>query len=174
WFGALAVVVTFRQTDPLYTLDLSAPADPRLLGTLKIPGFSSYLHPVGDDLLLGLGQDASRSGRTRGAQAAVFDLTDLRDPRRTDTVAFARHTELAAAWDSRAFTYLPEQRIAVTTVQDVWNGRTRLAVLRVGSDGSLAATTTERLDRWSGPVRALPVGDRVALVSGGEVRLISV
>ena len=59
WFDDLAVLVTFRQTDPLYTIDLSDPTHPRLLGALKIPGFSSYLHPIGDDRLLGLGSDAT-------------------------------------------------------------------------------------------------------------------
>ncbi len=116
WFGEIAVVVTFRQVDPLYTLDLSDPAAPRVLGALKIPGFSSYLHPLGSDLLLGLGQDASRDGRTRGAQAAVFDLADLANPRRVDTEMFRRHTEFTAAWDPRAFTYLPDRRTAFATV----------------------------------------------------------
>ena len=48
WFGDMAVVVTFRQTDPLYTLDLSVPQAPRVVGELKMPGFSAYLHPVGE------------------------------------------------------------------------------------------------------------------------------
>src|SRR4029079_11743868 len=55
WFDDLAVLVTFRQMAPLYTVDLSEPARPRELGALKIPGFSAYLHPVGHDQLLGLG-----------------------------------------------------------------------------------------------------------------------
>ena len=59
WFDDLAVVVTFRQTDPLYTIDLTDPTNPRRLGELKIPGFSAYLHPIGDDRLLGLGTDAT-------------------------------------------------------------------------------------------------------------------
>ena len=59
WFDDLAIVVTFRQTDPLYAVDLSDPADPRLLGELKIPGFSEYLHPLGEHRLIGMGQDAA-------------------------------------------------------------------------------------------------------------------
>ena len=62
WFDDLAVMVTFRQMDPLYTIDLSDPAHPRRLGELKIPGFSAYLHPIGDDRLLGLGSDATSQG----------------------------------------------------------------------------------------------------------------
>ena len=72
-------VVTFRQTDPLYTVDLSDPAHPRVRGELKILGYSAYLHPLGPDLLLGVGQDATEEGRRLGTQLSVFDVSDLSD-----------------------------------------------------------------------------------------------
>src|SRR5690606_28315587 len=56
WFDALAIVVTFRTVDPLYAIDLSDPARPSKLGELKIPGFSEYLHPLGEHRLVGVGQ----------------------------------------------------------------------------------------------------------------------
>ena len=56
WLDGLAVVVTYQQVDPFYALDLADPSHPRVLGVLHLPGWSSYLHPVGDDLVLGLGQ----------------------------------------------------------------------------------------------------------------------
>ena len=64
WFGDTAAVVTFRQTDPLYTLDLSDPTAPRVLGELKVPGYSAYLHPLGDGMLArgGSGRDHGRAG----------------------------------------------------------------------------------------------------------------
>ena len=73
--GDVGYVVTFRQIDPLYTLDLADPEQPRVLGELKIPGYSAYLHPIGEDLLLGIGQDAER-GRPPARHAAV-DLRRL-------------------------------------------------------------------------------------------------
>lgn len=175
WFGDLAVVVTFRQVDPLYTVDLSDPTRPRVLGELKIPGFSSYLHPIGGDRLLGLGQDATLEGQTMGAQAAVFDISDLNEPRRLGTAGFRRHTELTVAWDSRAFTYLPDLETALTPVQDVAHGSTRIAILTVNEDGTITRTLTERVAGWDASrVRALPLGgDEVAVVSGGEVSLLS-
>ena len=174
WFGDVAVVVTFRQVDPLYTIDLSDPTDPRVLGELKIPGFSSYLHPIGDDLLLGIGQDATKDGRTTGAQAATFDIGDLTDPERLDTEEFARHTELATSWDPRAFTYLPERRIALSPVQNYYTGRTRLAIFEIAEDGAITRTTTEPVGGWNlGAVRALPLDDgTVAVVSGHKVTLV--
>jgi hypothetical protein len=176
WFGDLAVLVTFRQVDPLYTVDLSDPTAPRVMGELKIPGFSSYLHPVGDGRLLGIGQDATNRGVTRGAQAALFDLTDLDRPRRTDTVGLGRGTGAAVQWDSRAFTYLPEVGTALTPVQNHRNGETRLAIVRVNPDGTLTRTMTGRVAGWdSGSVRTLPLGDgEVALVVRDRVSLVPV
>ena len=78
--GDTGYVVTFRQIDPLYTLDLANPASPRVLGELKIPGYSAYLHPIGEDLLLGVGQDATEEGRATGTQISIFDVSDLRKP----------------------------------------------------------------------------------------------
>ena len=80
--GDTGYVVTFRQIDPLYTLDLSQPERPRVLGELKIPGYSAYLHPIGEDLLLGVGQDADENGRPLGTQLSLFDVSDLRKPTR--------------------------------------------------------------------------------------------
>ena len=68
--GDVGYAVTFRQIDPLYTLDLAVPERPRVLGELKIPGYSAYLHPVGEDLLLGIGQDATDEGRPLGTQVS--------------------------------------------------------------------------------------------------------
>ena len=78
--GDTGYVVTFRQVDPLYTLDLSPPSRPAVLGELKIRGYSAYLHPLGDDLLLGVGQDATEEGRVLGTQLSLFDVSDLRRP----------------------------------------------------------------------------------------------
>ena len=169
WFGPLGVVVTFRQIDPLYTLDLSDPTRPRVVGELKIPGFSAYLHPLGGGRLLGIGQDATREGRQTGAQAATYDLTDLARPRRTDTVSLGAMAYSPVENDSRAFTYLPGQRRALVPVNG-YDGRSRLAVLAVGADGTLRLVTEEPVLDTAESVRALPVsGDRVAVVAGGEV-----
>jgi uncharacterized secreted protein with C-terminal beta-propeller domain len=65
-FGDKGYLVTFRQTDPLFTLDLSDPRHPRVAGELKINGFSNYIHPMGNDLLLTIGQDATEQGRVTG------------------------------------------------------------------------------------------------------------
>ena len=78
--------MTFRQTDPLYVIDLTDPANPVLDGELKIPGYSAYLHPVGDGLLLGVGQDATETGQTLGTQLSLFDVSDPTNPQQIDTL----------------------------------------------------------------------------------------
>ncbi len=82
YLGDIAAVVTFRQIDPLYLLDLSDPAAPAVRGELKITGYSAYLHPLGDDLLLGVGQEATDEGFTTGTQVSLFDIADLDRPER--------------------------------------------------------------------------------------------
>lgn len=75
--GDIGYFVTFRQVDPLFSVDLSNPANPKILSALKIPGFSEYLHPFGKGLLLGIGMEADfETGRTLGAKLSMFDVSD--------------------------------------------------------------------------------------------------
>ena len=181
WFDDLAIVVTFRQIDPLYTIDLRDPASPRRLGELKIPGFSSYLHPIGGDRLLGIGTDAARDGRNLGAQAAVFDIADASRARQVGKVTFGEESYLAASEDPHAFTWLPDANAAITSLQR-WNtawdmegqqdNGTEMVLLRVAPSGSVS---TEELPSPGGyQQRALPLDSgRVALV-GERVEIVSV
>jgi len=74
--AAVAYIVTFRQRDPLFTVDLTDPKNPKVQGALKIPGFSAYLHPFGDGLLLGIGYDAKDDGTITGLKLTMFGVTD--------------------------------------------------------------------------------------------------
>ena len=67
-------VVTFRQTDPFYVLDLSDPASPKLAGELKIPGYSSYLHPITKDKIIGIGKEG------QNVKVSLFDASDPANP----------------------------------------------------------------------------------------------
>lgn len=88
FMGPVGYVVTFRQTDPLYVIDLSDPRAPEAKGELKIPGYSGYLHPAGDGRLLGVGQDADpETGAVHGLQLSLFDVSDPAAPERLDTYA---------------------------------------------------------------------------------------
>ncbi|MGB5811871.1 MAG: beta-propeller domain-containing protein, partial [Polyangiales bacterium] len=81
FLGDLAYVVTFRQVDPLFAVDLSDPAAPKVLGELKIPGFSDYMHPLGDAHLLTIGRDIDEETQfDRGTALQIFDVSDPTDP----------------------------------------------------------------------------------------------
>lgn len=86
FFGDTAYFVTFRETDPLFTVDFSDPTNPQIIGSLKIPGFSEYLHPYGEGKLLGIGMDVDeKSGVTNGMKVTMFDVSDPTDVKEADT-----------------------------------------------------------------------------------------
>jgi len=94
--GERGYVVTFRQVDPLYVLDLSNPADPKQAGELKVPGFSDYLFPMGDGLLFGVGKDADASGRQGGVKVALFDVKDPARPAALASLTFGQRGSATA------------------------------------------------------------------------------
>jgi uncharacterized secreted protein with C-terminal beta-propeller domain len=80
FIGDKGYVVTFEQIDPLFTIDLGDPATPEVVGELEVTGFSSYLHPIGDDWLLAVGQEADEEGRVLGLAVSIFDVRDFANP----------------------------------------------------------------------------------------------
>jgi hypothetical protein len=78
--GEKGYVVTFEQTDPLFTVDLADPANPTVVGELEIPGYSGYLHPIDDGHLLAVGMDGDADGLNGGLAVSVFDVTDFANP----------------------------------------------------------------------------------------------
>jgi len=176
FIGDVAYVVTFRQTDPLYTIDLADPTNPALLGELKIPGYSAYLHPVGDGLLLGIGQDATDDGMVQGTQVSLFDVSDLADPVRLDTHTLSEGSSSQVEYDHHAFLYW--EGLAVIPVQqwnwdgksdDVWTGAVGVAV----RDNDLVEVATLTHPGGEGKdwdwraqiVRSLAIGDAVYTIS---------
>jgi uncharacterized secreted protein with C-terminal beta-propeller domain len=88
FIGETAYVVTFEQTAPLCVIDLSKPESPALKGELKIAGFSEYLHPVGKNLLLGIGKNGDLNGITPGIKISLFDVSDPQKPIEVDRRIF--------------------------------------------------------------------------------------
>ena len=107
FMGDMAYFVTFRQTDPLFSVDVSNPESPKVLGYLKIPGFSEYLHPFGNGLLFGLGQDADeKEGGTRGLKLSMFDISNPYDVREIAKTIYSedKYSSSDAEYDRRAIT----------------------------------------------------------------------
>jgi len=114
--GPIAYVVTFRQTDPLYTLDLSDPRAPKAIGELKINGYSAYLHPIANGGLIGVGQDATDGGMRLGTQVSLFDVANLANPTRVAQYQVPGANS-AAEFDPHAFLYWDRDGTLVIPIQ---------------------------------------------------------
>lgn len=153
--GTAGYVVTFRQIDPLYTLDLSDAANPKVAGELELTGYSAYLQPLAPGLLLGVGTEATTEGRPTGTQLSVFDVSDPAHPRRVQHAVLPEADGMAAVEsDPHAF---------------LWWAPTQTAFLPLASSGAVAfhaaadaLTQTGRIDSGDAPIaRAIVVGDLV-------------
>jgi len=123
--GDRGFIVTFRQIDPLFTFDLSQPSAPRRVGELKVPGFSTYIHPLDDSHLLTLGfyQPDATGGtpnfRERRLQLSIFDVSDFANPRQAFTqLVGTAYGGSEAAYDHRAFNYFPERKLLAIPFSD--------------------------------------------------------
>lgn len=161
YLGDTAYVVTFRQTDPLYTLDLSDHTAPRVTGELKITGYSAYLHPVADGRLLGIGQEADLDGRMQGVQVSLFDVRDPARPLRLDRWHRPNAWSLAEQ-DPHAFRYDPTTGLLAVPVD------AGLRLLRVSGD---TLTDQGEVTHPKGVIsRSLLVGDTLWTVSDVGLR----
>lgn len=170
FLGPVGYVVTFRRTDPLYTLDLSDPRRPKVAGELKITGYSAYLHPVGDGRLIGVGQEATEQGSSEGTQVSLFDVSDPAHPRR-----LAQH-HVIGGWseaesDPHAFLFWPATGL---TVLPIAQGTDPGALVLEQRDAGFAELGTVRHPdagyEGRGAVRrALVVGDDLWTVSTAGV-----
>ena len=169
--GDVGYVVTFRQVDPLYVLDLSDPTDPREVGELKIPGFSRYLHPLSGGLLFGVGRDADpQTGWERGLQATLFDVSDPGNPTQLSVLPLGDDAFSPVEFDHRAFRY--QDGVAWIPVgPNDWHYRGdhdgAFLGVRVSSDG-LDHESTLRLHGEAR--RAIPLEGQIHLLSDEEIR----
>jgi hypothetical protein len=115
FLGDAGYVVTFRQVDPLFTVDVSDPAHPALRGELEMPGVSTYLHPIGGDRLLGLGSGTSDDGSQSGLQLSEFDVSDLAHPKLEHRVTVDGGNS-EAQYDHHAFLWWAPRNLAVLPV----------------------------------------------------------
>ena len=116
-----AYVVTFRQTDPFYTIDLSSPAKPKVVGELKVTGYSGYLHPIGDNLVIGVGQEATTQGRVQGTKVSLFDVSDLANPKELAKWSVPS-SQSGAEWDHHAFLWWPATKTLVLPLAEYNRG----------------------------------------------------
>jgi len=182
--GPRGFLVTFRQIDPLFTLDLSSPASPKVAGELKIPGVSTYLHPISRDHLLTIGRD------TTGAQLQVFDVSNFSSPSLLHRYVLGTSSSSSEAqYDHKAFTYFASRSLLAIPFSD-WSASrparfsSTLEVLRVTPEqgirlvGSiehadlLQGTSGPRYWSWTPQVRrGVMMDDYVYSISYGGAKV---
>jgi uncharacterized secreted protein with C-terminal beta-propeller domain len=167
FIGDEAYLVTFEQKDPLFTIDLSDPTNPSVVGQLVIPGFSRYLHPLDANHLIGVGRNADENGVVQELQLSLFDVTDRANPRRVDTCSIDVDgwSGSAAEWDHLAFQYNPQAGVILLPVTN-GRGGSHLELIRVSATSGFdrvgeVATDDNFLSRavWIGST-VFAVGDR--------------
>ncbi|MCK5332398.1 beta-propeller domain-containing protein [Candidatus Parcubacteria bacterium] len=113
-----AYMVTFKQTDPLFVIGLDDPTNPEVLGELKVPGFSSYLHPYDATTLIGLGKESDEKGRiTGGIKLSLFDVSDVANPKEIDKFVLGdRNSNSIAINEHKAFLFSKDKNLLVLPV----------------------------------------------------------
>jgi len=115
YMGDRGYMVTFRQVDPLFTIDLKDPTNPKILGALKIPGYSDYLHPYDENHIIGIGKDTVAMGESAyylGMKMAIFDVTDVGNPVQMFTENIGdRGTDSEALRNHKAFLFSKEKNL---------------------------------------------------------------
>lgn len=110
--GDRAYVVTFRQTDPLFVIDLSNPTQLKILGELEIPGFSDYMHPLDDTHLVTIGRNRAEDGISEDALALqIFDVSNPTAPALAHKYVFQQEGWSTANYDHKAFTFFPDKQL---------------------------------------------------------------
>jgi uncharacterized secreted protein with C-terminal beta-propeller domain len=164
FIGDVGYVVTFRQTDPLYTVNLSDPRRPHVAGELKLLGYSAYLHPVGPGLLLGVGQDATDQGSRQGSAVSLFDVSNPASPKLLQHRSLGKGSS-PVEFDHHAFLWWAPTQLAVLPLQ-------QYDVQFAGAVGlSIARDAISEVGRVSHPGTQVPI--ERSLVIGNELFTLS-
>lgn len=124
FIGSRLYMVTFKRMDPLFVIDLTDPKEPEVLGQLKIPGFSDYLHPYDENHIIGVGKETAESEwggvSIKGVKVSLFDVSDVSNPEQIDTYEIGQAgTDSEALWDHKAFLFDKKKNLLVIPVREV-------------------------------------------------------
>jgi len=123
--GDKGFIVTAKQVDPLFTIDLRDPTAPKRIGELKVPGFSSYIHPIDENTLLTIGvylpePDAkAKSTEQRSMKLSLYDVSDFANPKEKFTQLVGTiHGYSEATWEHKAFNYFSRKKLLAIPFTD--------------------------------------------------------
>jgi len=122
FMGDRCYLVTFKKIDPFFTIDVTNPREPKLLGKLKIPGYSDYLHPYDENYIIGIGKDTVEAKQRdfawyQGLKVSLFDVSDVKHPKEVGKLIIGdRGTESPILRDHRAFLFTKRLNLLVIPV----------------------------------------------------------
>jgi len=197
FMGDKLYLVTFRQIDPFFVIDLSNPKSPAVLGYLNLSGYSSYLYPVSDKLIIGVGKETADNENggttTRGVKVSLFDVSDFNNPKEIDKYEIGLEgTDSPILYDPKAFLYSDTKKIMVIPVTEIveripsgpynyrlntWNGA---YVFKVSDTGFVvigkvkhSSSETEYYNWFNtaSVMRSLYIGNALYTVSGKFIKV---
>lgn len=184
FMGDKGYFVTYRQVDPLFSVDLSDPENPVVLGELKISGFSEYLHPYGEDKLLGIGWETTLYNEgdferltTDGMKLSMFDVSDMTDVKEQDKVVMEDVVNMIVGAEHKAVMVNAQKNLFGFAVlcQKQWDMemlyRTYRYVEGQGFELVTETTLSEEADLYA--VRGIYIGDILYVVDGLKVQAVS-
>ena len=141
FMGDKAYVVTFEQVDPLFVIDISNPIAPKILGELKIPGYSSYLHPYDETHIIGIGQDVEikvENGRQRtvikGVKVSLFDVSDYANPKEMYSLIVNDKSYTNASYEHKAVLFSKEKNLLAFPLASYGDNETKLEYIVLSID----------------------------------------
>lgn len=159
FIGDRLYMVTFKRMDPLFVIDLSKPENPRILGELKIPGFSDYLHPYDENHIIGVGKETKEEGwggvSIKGVKLSLFDVSDVNNPKQLDKYEIgSAGTDSEALRDHKAFLFDKKKNLLVIPIREA-KGMERGYMLRVWQGAYVFNITPEEGFKLRGKVSHL-------------------
>lgn len=173
FMGATAYFVTFYETDPLFTVDFSNPKDPKVIGKLKIPGFSDYLHFYGEDKLLGIGMAVDEETLvTDGVKLSMFDISDKTDVKEEATYVMENVYSTDVSYDYKAALIdVSKNIIAFPAYTD--GGQNYYIFTYDGSEGFVCELDEEINGYGNGVTRGVYIKDTLYVVQGNIIEAYS-
>ena len=169
FIGDTGYFVTFRETDPLFSVDLSDPENPRIIGELKIPGFSEYLQFYGEDRLLGIGMAADENtGATEGVKLTMFDISDRTDVKEEATYVIEDAYGTDVAYDYKAVLADPQKNLIGFAVYGI-RGEDYYLFTYEEETGFVCRLQEEINGNSSGGTRGLYIGDTLYVIRGNVI-----
>lgn len=170
--GDTGYFVTFRETDPLFSVDLSNPEKPEIIGALKIPGFSDYLHPYGDGKLLGIGMNVDEITQiTEGVKLTMFDISDPTDVKEEDTYILKNVYSTDVSYDYKAA--LADVKKNIIGFAGYTDGGQKYYVFEYDSDNGFICKMEEEINGNGSSARGVYIEQTLYVVQGNIIEAYS-